>query len=61
MPPIHWYIVVPLKESEPEELQGAASVFVVQATDMDLAAQAAYNAGFPKCAVILAVYYEQSL
>lgn len=66
MPPIptgegDWYIIVPLQElTEPDQLQGAAQVFVVQTTDSDLAAQVAYDNGFPRCLVIIGTYYEEA-
>ena len=53
-----WYIVVPLPAVQPGELAGAANVWVVQAIDSDLAAEVAFNMGFPKCAVLVAQYHE---
>lgn len=53
-----WYIVVPLPAVEPDELSGAANVWIVQTTDSDLAAEVAFSMGFPKCAVLLAEYHE---
>lgn len=53
-----WYIVIPLHtESDPSGTWGAAQSFVVNADDMDLAAQIAHDHGFARAVVVLGVHY----
>jgi hypothetical protein len=71
MPPIptysDYYIVVPVDPESLEVTEGTTStpmgtptVYVVGANDMDDAAQAVLDMGFPNVAVILATLYTQS-
>jgi hypothetical protein len=63
MPPIPTttdrFLVVPFQETPPETLDGAAQVYVVETNDADIAAQVAFDMGFPRCIVVLGTYYEQ--
>lgn len=56
-----WYLVIPLrKDPNPNGDWGAAQSFVVNADDMDIAAQVAHDHGFARAVVVLGTHYFDS-
>jgi hypothetical protein len=59
--PTDWYIVFPLGGSgKPGDALNSFSSFAVHTSDMDLAAQAAFDRGYAACVVILGTYYAKA-